>query len=1010
MASEDGTDAAAVAPPPEEEAAGATSWIAGPTRAEIAEVNALIKLVVGPIEDGIKSVQPSVKTATSHVWVIDAGKGVTLRFTVDKEGDGRFSWLAEGKKSGDPDSVYQEVLGASFQRDAAIGAPGRGRGVIRLDIDGYSAIAAGTGAATAAVGKIRAGFRHGPKGDHHRYLLDDYSPDPSRKPRVSVYFDVVHVFAAAPAPGRVWIHGGGQADLGGATAALGSPADASQLERFHSRVRRLNGVGGWASAVAFSGNLPAGTAAFVRECWTAAGMVTYRRTWSCAYPSGLTNLAIINLRHSCTLASGPDASVGGAAQTDTTDDPLQPSNAVALEANCFVGQGTIRGDATTPSPPQEVAADFASETSASADGASLIRGSAGASPQSGPGALTGASDSAPTPLIINPGLPKGINHLCLTCPPPPVPALTSKAYTQHVGRLVGTSLTPIAPGGFNGVDSGIPFMANGKLIVLFGDASEPSGSPLPPFADPVAWSADVSAQPPNHGFARSVPQLCFYTGQSDTCAAQAPILPLSAPFLDTGCDNAPVDGFTLGSRTYVFYKSGWNDANNSCTTKCAKKSDCSPLQACVNNRCQSSSTLIPAHTKPTLTHTDLSNFNQPLALDYQLDFTARDQTSNADRFQNVSVQVDPANPKLLWIFGTQTFRQSAIYLAAADLSSRAAFESGRGSWSYYDATSPGGFGTNESAAAAIVQEDCVGELSVRYQPEIAQWLMLYNCGSSKAPSAPCTGGACIFLRSAPAPTGPWSDAITIFDPGVDASYFTFLHDANPPGTYVDDGLSSYTNEGTWGVAYGPYLIPEYFTTESPGVFSIYYTLQSWNPYLIHLMRTVLVQSGAGFTPPSPKGTPSPLQNQGFRNQLTNWTATGATSTIGVAPNNNGFMSCTTSASCPLDQTCLGGTCTVQMVTLAPGSSLSQSFAVGATGRALSFEAQGNGTGKEASVQLLSSTGEVLRQSWPVWSPQTNNTVLGARWTLDEFVGQPLTLVINNAGTTGTLSAWDILMQ
>jgi len=120
--------------------------------------------------------------------------------------------------------------------------------------------------------------------------------------------------------------------------------------------------------------------------------------------------------------------------------------------------------------------------------------------------------------------------------------------------------------------------------------------------------------------------------------------------------------------------------------------------------------------------------------------------------------------------------------------------------------------------------------------------MTYNSGSPRG----------IHLRQAPAPWGPWSTPEVIFDPGINADhgYEHFMH-ADPAVAGHDDGIAERGREGEWGGEYGPYLVPAWFEDgPAPGVHAITYAMSSWNPYAVHLMRTVLAVPGASATPPA----------------------------------------------------------------------------------------------------------------------------------------------------------------
>jgi Domain of unknown function (DUF4185) len=149
---------------------------------------------------------------------------------------------------------------------------------------------------------------------------------------------------------------------------------------------------------------------------------------------------------------------------------------------------------------------------------------------------------------------------------------------------------------------------------------------------------------------------------------------------------------------------------------------------------------------------------------------------------------------------------------------------------------------------------------------------MYNCSSPRG----------INLRTAPSPAGPWSDALVAFDPWADGGYGQFMH-VQVSFAGFDDGLTDQMVDHPyeeWGGEYGPYMVPSWSWTESPGVYHVIYTLSSWNPYQVHLIDTVLTTPGATAVRPV-RGLglpPATLVNGTF--------ATGDTSgwqTEGVAP-------------------------------------------------------------------------------------------------------------------------------
>jgi hypothetical protein len=148
------------------------------------------------------------------------------------------------------------------------------------------------------------------------------------------------------------------------------------------------------------------------------------------------------------------------------------------------------------------------------------------------------------------------------------------------------------------------------------------------------------------------------------------------------------------------------------------------------------------------------------------------------KFVNVSVNLVGSifGSQYVYIFGTGTYRASAVYLARVPPSQLANHDA----WTYYRGRQNGvpDFGPGEDTAAAqLVPITCGGEISVRQHPPTGLWLMTYNCGSPRG----------INLRTAPSLTGPWSDPA--FDPWADGGYERFMH---VPVSWAgfDDGLAN----------------------------------------------------------------------------------------------------------------------------------------------------------------------------------------------------------------------------
>lgn len=432
-------------------------------------------------------------------------------------------------------------------------------------------------------------------------------------------------------------------------------------------------------------------------------------------------------------------------------------------------------------------------------------------------------------------------------------------YTEHLGQLTARGSNPLAPHGILGTDLGISFVHRDELVFLFGDSLT---------SDAALRDRDVVARAPLA--ASSSPRLRFLT------RADGRLAPLAVPGVDLGLMNVPTDAFVTPDGTpHVFFATGWDVAAH-------------------------------GYTRSVLAHGDLADL-------------VRDHDVATSKMVNVSVVVDGDTA---WLFGTGTYRKSAIYLARAPIGDVA----DRTTWLYYRGDDAS-FVAGEEGAAPIVRADCAGELSVRKHPRLPIVLMLYACLSEPRG---------VRLHLAPSPAGPWSEPVNVFTP--DQGYGLFMHRPESIAGY-DDGLAPEVNAEDWGGEYAPYLVTPYFSEDDAGAMSIVYTMSSWVPYQVHLMRTVLAPAS------------SPVRPVARRGEL-------PSSRLTYSPTR-----------------------------AAPATSRrEQTFTVDTTTRELTFT-----IGAGDDVVELRRGDEVLRSVRGRRSPV--NSARRVRWRLDDFRGETLTLVI-----------------
>ncbi len=324
-----------------------------------------------------------------------------------------------------------------------------------------------------------------------------------------------------------------------------------------------------------------------------------------------------------------------------------------------------------------------------------------------------------------------------------------------------------------GTDLGVSFSHDRRLYFLFGDIPGDIGYGID--RDPIAYSEDNN---PEDGL--DLTFLAETNGQ---------YRPITIPGSSHGTFEVPVEGISMDDAMYIYFITG---------------------------------------SSPSLTLAK--------SLDNGKNFVLVEDNITSDKFLNVSANKVKRNqyPELpgrseygYLFLGSGDYRQSPVYLLYQPADSIENKESiyffaglmnNKPSWS-----------KNENDAAAVLNVDCVGELSSTYIPEIDRWILMYNCDEPRG----------VNLREARYPWGPYSSEEIIFEPWEDQGYCHFIHtnwDYRNCDEVHDPG-----REYTWGGEYGPYMIKE-FTRVEKDMLTLYYTLSTWNPYTVVLMKSDLAIS------------------------------------------------------------------------------------------------------------------------------------------------------------------------
>ncbi len=310
-------------------------------------------------------------------------------------------------------------------------------------------------------------------------------------------------------------------------------------------------------------------------------------------------------------------------------------------------------------------------------------------------------------------------------------------------------------------DLGVPFLHKGKTYLCFGDVWIENG-------DPLGFTTDTIA-------ADGI-NLEFVTKPDGAYKK------LEIPGVSMEGMEVPVEGVSWNGNMYLY-----------CATDVMKKS------------------VLAKSSDDGLTFTKLYDVSDSKFINLNLVKGVADE--------NYPV---PAGTEIQIIFGSGKYRESNVYLAfqrGDQIESKSIYyfkglnHEGEPTWT-----------SDESAALALFDQPCVGELSISYNRYIEQWILTYNCGNPRG----------INCRVADSPWGPWSEPFIVFDPAE--GYCHFMHRNWELGNC--DNVHDPGREKVWGGEYGPYQFDQ-LATGMKGETTIYYTMSTWNPYTVVLMKSTL---------------------------------------------------------------------------------------------------------------------------------------------------------------------------
>jgi hypothetical protein len=357
--------------------------------------------------------------------------------------------------------------------------------------------------------------------------------------------------------------------------------------------------------------------------------------------------------------------------------------------------------------------------------------------------------------------------------------------------------------GLVGTDLGTSFIHSGRICFLFGDTARLNEPVEDRNLDAIAFAA--LGQNPTRGldltFNRQPPRI---QGMAES----------QKEF------EVPLDGVSFGGSMFVYF----SDGSRSVT----------PTHMHIER------SIVARSGDDGLNFSFLREFSHHKFVNVSLDQAAGSQVGL------------PTFGRTLLIWGTGRYRSSDVYLAAMPLEEIASGRFVR----YYAGnrqTEPI-WAEDEEQAVPLFQDGSVGELSVRWNPFIARWMMMYLSANP----------AGVLIRLAGHPWGVWSYPRMVFPVFGNEGLGTFMHRPNndPGGHSQLDWLYDHlqgpdpdddpaNRQDGSGLPYAPGLIAPLIQGMPDGASNVFFTLSIWNPYQVILM-SMPVAIGEFSFPPSPQ--------------------------------------------------------------------------------------------------------------------------------------------------------------
>ncbi len=363
--------------------------------------------------------------------------------------------------------------------------------------------------------------------------------------------------------------------------------------------------------------------------------------------------------------------------------------------------------------------------------------------------------------------------------------------------------------GFHGTDLGASFEHNGKLWFLFGDTFSTETIPFDPLdgtsnSDPNPMAADATAFTTDDDPTDCV-SLEFLTHSNNPNVWMYPSFEI---------DGVQEEGISNGNSMYVWYSQG-----NPGTLYLARSDDNAQsfrtLYAVSTYRFIGASVdMIPDLVVPGLEEVG--------ATDWLFIFGIGPEYRGSDLFLAAVPFVFIEDPEAMVYFAGLNEDNLPIWTELEDEAQPV-----------IDVDNPlatGDWFAGIPLEEKVGSEGCIGEFSVHYNDVAESWIAMYNCDFLS-----------IEMHSADFAWGPWSPAVTVFDPAKDGGYCGFMHMTEDFGHFLNlECEHNITTPGRVdpGSPYGPFIIERYTTGNRDRV-QLYFVMSTWHPYNTLVMTTEL---------------------------------------------------------------------------------------------------------------------------------------------------------------------------